>query len=424
MGWTDDEIDDFFREASGSQKVDYNDAYWKKMESLLDSEKTVKRRFFWWFFSAVIVILMLGTGYHFFNQNETTTGKEIVFAQTKEYDGSEKSILTEVHARGESITVLNENGVQKYSGKSDKKVKSDKISVIKPGETYILNNEKKAVVYNTDTPLIDSPGDKRQDIVDIYEKKGVKEYLNEHVSESDLLNTSDLSNVHEEENGKVTPETQSVLTYGSEEPLLRKKTGYYVAAGAGAGTAYVQNTNDLLVQWRVRAGIEYTIADQFRLGAGLGFRQQITDNLEIERSREYYSLGLIYINQTISYDRLQFLDLNVHAHYLFRKLAVGFELTPSYLISSRASMSQTQEENGQLVDGDVSVSPEKQFVRSDNFNLFGFDAGLSLQYEFKRKVYLELGAGARFNQLLKSSDFKGGYSKFPVRLELGVIKRF
>ena len=431
MGWTDDEIDKLAKNASANQKVEYNNAYWKEMEALLDAEKPAKKRFGWWFFGAMTVLIIIGTGLYY--RMDKTIKKDTVLAHD----------LTNVQTNEQANPLLQPEN-DSFTEEQNQIVNQQSLSM----NTKEISSEEHQILSVPSSAKTDLNSLKRRDVSTFVHEKSDD---SEKTVQNDQLNgkfelaafASDQNIIpdfeternfqedKQEENEQQTETSQSELLENevaknmAEDPTLQKRIGFYVAAGAGAGASYIKTSNELMIQWRVNMGVDYTIANNFRFGAGAGFRQQLVNNLTVERSREYYSFGLIDVNQSINYDRLQFVDLNVHAHYLFRKMAVGIEITPSYLVSVRANMKQTQiEYDNSFVDEVMTTKLEKQFVKSDNFNSFGLDAGISFHYQFKYKMSIQAVASTRLNKILTNNDFRGEQNRFPVKLELGLIKRF
>lgn len=437
MGWTDEEIDNLYKNASNQQSVGYSDAYWKEMEELLDAEKPARKRgFVWWYFGTALIVVAMGSSYYFVTTNgtdqqiktsvaqnnhlpvtisETEKNNPIsdsqVNAETSTVSGGPvmvQSVMRPVRTTKKSANSASEKTQAPVRKEHNPGVKEEILAINATGVSSVKGNRdaSELTVFNQEKPLLalESP---------------------EHNEK--IISSEDLTNEKQEQEQEITPLIEEVAVVNAvdvDELLLKKKIGFYVAADAGAGTSYLRQPTNLYIQWGVKAGVDYTIRNRFRLGGGLGFRQQMLNDLTVQWSREYYSLGLISVNQSVTYDQLQFVDLNIHAHYVFRKFAVGVDVSPSYLISARAKMDQTQEENGKPVDGSMTHTTEKQYVRSDNFNAFGLDAGVSFQYQFKHQMLLELGVGARINKLLMNTNFNGEHNKLPLRLELGFVKRF
>lgn len=437
MGWTDEEIDNLYKKASDQQTVGYNDAYWKEMEAILNAEKPARKRFAWWFFGSALLMVMIALSYYYTTTNGTmiSPAKTPRVAQTNNVSAGTLETTTG-EAQNVSGNPISENnpvvsGTFIPSGEQYQMKTTETIPMAVSGKTHAFVEKQYETTVREENTTNSTTG-----ILPATTNHHVNESAT-FVQEKQLMTGEPTGQIEEavssgnvaemkEENPEITPSVEETTTRAVDvdELLLKKKTGFYVAADAGAGTSYLRQPTNLYIQWGIKAGVDYTIRNHFRLGGGLGFRQQMLNDLTVSRSREYYSLGLISVNQSIAYDRLQFVDLNIHAHYVFRKFAVGLEISPSYLISARAKMSQTQEENGKVVEGSMTQTTEKQYVRSDNFNTFGLDAGLSFQYQFKHQMLLELGIGARVNKLLMNTNFNGEHNQLPLRLELGFVKRF
>lgn len=433
MGWTDDEIDDLARNASANQKVEYDNAYWKEMEALLDAEKPVKKRLGWWFFGAVIVLITIGTVLYYVIGQPVERNTVLAYDSITVVQKNEQTD-TSLHKKNNSYESERNNHVNKqFVPVNTEKIKTvehkrvPSSSLTKSGLTSLKSGNVTATVVfeDSDDREKTAKDDKPEDEFESAAFALVQDITSDFESGGSFQTDVQDANEQTTEMIQVALQENSTVKNMTEDPLLQKKTGFYMAAGAGAGTSYIKTSNELMVQWRVNMGVDYTIANSFRLGAGIGFRQQIVSNLTVERSREYYSFGLIDISQSINYDRLQFVDWNIHGHYLLGKMAVGIEITPSYLISVRAHMKQIQTEyDNSVVDEVITTKLEKQFVRSNNFNSFGLDAGISFQYQFKYRMSLQALATARLNKMLMNNDFRGEYNRFPVKLELGLIKRF
>lgn len=431
MGWTDDEIDKLAKNASADQKVEYNDAYWKEMEALLDAEKPAKKRFGWWFFGATILLIIIGTGLYY--MMDQTIKKDTVLAYDLTNVQTNEQVNTRLQQENDSFTSEGNQIVNQQSPSLDtKEISSEEYQTLLVASPIKKDlNSLKARDINTISFEKSDDSEKTVQNDRLNGNFELTAFSDDQNIIPDLETGRAFQEDKQEDNEQHTEASQlellenNVAKNMAEDPTLQKRIGFYVAAGAGAGASYIKTSNELMIQWRISMGVDYMIANSFRFGAGAGFRQQLVNNLTVERNREYYSFGLIDVNQSINYDRLQFIDLNVHAHYLFRKMAVGIEITPSYLVSVRANMKQTQiEYDNSFVDEVMTTKLEKQFVRSENFNAFGLDAGISFQYQFKYKMSIQAIAGTRLNRMLKNDDFRGEQNRFPLKLEVGLIKRF
>src|SRR5690606_40058411 len=101
-------------------------------------------------------------------------------------------------------------------------------------------------------------------------------------------------------------------------------------------------------------------------GGGLGYRFQVADDLVTRYNQTYYGMKAITIVQRSIYDQIQFVDVNLHFHYIIIKFAVGIQLTPTYLFAQR---SQQTIETVEKVDY-ARYEYNSEFVHSSIFNSF------------------------------------------------------
>lgn len=443
MGWTDDEIEHFFKKAANQQPVEYQDAYWKEMEALLDAKKPAKKRLGWWFFGGASVLFILGLGAYFIVHYNGINRKSMVAnlqsTHSKEQQLTDKSQVNRVNRNSEEdewqiveeqTAYLPLSTGEKHSVAIDKSKQRERnvtpeIKQYEASTTAQLMNQDTHTAKNQESTIdqqrlqkIGQPADAETLVANTFVSESTEE------PEISPLESTQIESIQPDNAAGDKGENTNPAAIGDEDLIMKRKSGFYAGVDAGAGTSYLRTSKNLIVQWGVKIGYDYTFAETFRVGAGVGYRQQIANDLEIRQQRAYYAMDIINVNQNIKYDRLQFVDLNVHAHYLFRKFSIGIEVTPSYLIGARAKMDQKQEKNGEVVEGTMTYSTDRKYVRSNSFHAFGLDAGLSFQYEFRRKMVIELGVNSRLNPLLKNPGFVGETNKVPLKIELGIIKRF
>ncbi len=352
MGWTDEEIDEIAREASHHAAPEYKQAYWSEMEALLDAKKTGRKGIFWWFLGTFSLVLAIGVAYYLVpskndiqqtiadNQQEL---KEEFETSAVEGSFENKEVKSLVLDQNKPINSTNDSFLK------EQKIKSTDSQNKKSTSTKINTQQRKNLANQ-----------ERQIPLSVLAKENFEQQNNieptgfgvsNRVTKSDAINENQRNDQNDQfiavndlemnRNFDFDNQEEIDLTpYATADFLPQRKYGFYVGLNAGAGTSYMKNSKDLLVQWGAKMGYEYTFFNKLRLGVGVGFRQQLLKDLVLERNRTYYSHGLVNINQSIRYDRLHFLDLNVHAHYLFRRLSVGIQFTPSYLIGARANLVQ------------------------------------------------------------------------------------
>lgn len=445
MGWTDEEIDEIAREASKQTAPEFKQEYWIEMEALLNAEKSNKKGGFWWFFGAPLVLALGGAIYFFATSNNDVAKNDVAQIVNEEIEGVEATNVNNT-ATSEIVSVetqkLRLTASQDIPANIQSSARTSISNASNDDSRHIMTERATQFIQITDhndgssandelsvdlAQFLNSNSENSVQQTNVEKAKQTEEPIDAELNnklqlEGDSNETVDQTNASEIVTFMDQSQNSDAQMF-SEDKLLKRKYGFYAGINAGAGTSYMQNSKDLLIQWGAKIGYEYTFFDKLRLGTGLGFRQQIMKDLVLERNRTYYSLGLINVSQSIEYDRLHFVDLNIHAHYTYKKLAVGIQFTPSYLIGARANLVQT-ENNMDKVETNELTSEETLFVQTNNLNPFGLDAGISLQYQFKYKMLLDLSISSRLNKFLMDKGFVGNGNAFPLRLEIGIIKRF
>lgn len=460
MKWTDDEIDQVFRRFASDQKVVYKDVYWSEMEAILDAGKSSKKRMGWWMFSGIVLLFFGLFSFYFLGVNIKNDGTNVkvnegvqtrldVVNTENAIPVSKKETLSplkfQLQVREYQASLFNDEGVSALLTLSSTEIALMNIHKV---DNFYLNAEGywnlKQGKFGSSQYLYENLLNTRMASNEV-EINHVKEYkvgsivippvrsmntekvssdkqsellTEEQIDEIDVkMKKSDLKQMHHSQEG--------IMVSTVSEPLLvDKRSGYYVGASFGAASSYLAQSKELATQWLIVMGYDYTFVKNVRLGIGVGFRQQIINDMEIKKQRDYYSLGLVSFNQAIKYDRFNFIDVNVHLHYIYKKFNFGVNVSPTFLIATRATIDQQFKENGASIHVPEAPSIEKKFVESDNFYKVGLNANLSVQYEFKRRFVLNLGVGSRFTPFINSNLFNSEPRNMPLNLELGLIKRF
>lgn len=455
MKWSDDEIDQVFKRVASEQKVEYKDAYWTEMQAMLDAEKPSKKPVGWWFFSGLMALLLVLGGFYYSSVNTKTKGEGATQARLDFVN--EENLSTSLTSKEEqplnfkSVDLDGSNSFVKVDNPASLLVSSPATLEIKRTQTASRNQDYsegvKGVKQNEDksTQVLSENFVKINDAFNGVEvthttiqndgRLNLPDYRSSHlvneieaiqnVAETDENGDFTTLNMKKSDLEEMTYFQNGLMVSNVEEPVLSdKRSGYYVGANFGAASPYLSQSKHLTTQWSVLMGYDYTFVKNVRLGIGVGFRQQMVQGMEIKNQRDYYSLGLVSYNQAIKYDRFNFIDVNVHFHYIFKQFSFGVFASPTFLIGSRATIDQNFKENGVSIEVPNVHSIDKKFVESDNFYKAGFNASLSVQYEFKKKIALNLGVGSRFTPFVSTKLFQSPERKMPLNVELGLIKRF
>lgn len=414
MGWTEDDIESLYKSAANQKSVEFKDAYWDEMEVLLNENKSTKKRFIWWWTTSALMVLVVGliAIYSFKKDNTIDSIETAELMQTNSNNEVKQSEVLFTNDKSESF---------------DDSHSFDKIENV----THNLTRTTNKVNDDFSASYIAKTSPTTQKTIDFQSELKNNGLIEENiiVDEISIITDGVLADTNKlmftESDNEKQQHQDSDKGMLKDEPININKWSMYVGLDAGASTPYTRSSDELNVNWGVKTGFDYKIYKNIIVGGGIGFRQQLVNDLVVSKSRAYYSFGVINYSQTISYDRLQFFDVNLHTHYQWNKMKFGVEFTPSYLISARAKMSQFESQDGKLSNmQETIVENQREYVQTNNLNAIGLDLGVSFQYEFKYKMSLEVGANTRLNKMLMSTDFVEVENRFPIKLEIGLIKRF
>jgi len=408
MAWTDDQIDELYRKATAHQKAPlFKEEYWDEIEAMLDKQTTKKRTIPQWYIGVICVITTaIVGGYYLYNHKETTNKsiEHTVQDDKKTYSNAKQINVTK--------TIAYQNTPQKGEMKTQQNVLTN---------TVVSYDKERVETVNEPTTFND------------FDKTLFVESNNIESSRESSELPLTISKIDKHKPATLPLKYLDLrINSQAKEPLFGGKLSCYSGIGFATHQSYKKHSPILNVQWNVKIGLNYAYTDRLRLGFGLGFRRERIhvgangQDLAIRQSRIHYSLGEIRQDQTIAYDRIQFLDLNIHAHYLFGNIRLGLQLTPSYTLGAKGYMSETginlYDKNG---THKYSYREEQlPYARTKNISSFGLNTGLTLQYEFDNKTILELSIHSRLNKMLMNNQFEDSNRTFPLRIEVGFIKHF
>ncbi len=438
MSWTDEELDALVREAANDKKIAYKDAYWQEMEAMLGSTP-VRKTLGWWWFSGVAFLGMIITA-AFVASNSTfeTPMQSTILASINEHS---RTVKNDQIIERESINVIeaaNESEISKVNSENFEQSNLEKSVTYKnPNGTNTgsqdLNSSKKAnkrSISNLDT----NSEIFKASIIGNSAEEGFEK---QPVVSEDLTDVN-MTNVPESKdapavtisslqlmNWNSTMESSFDRTQNNFPYLSRRRIGFYASLSGGIGQSYLASErNNTMREFGLQGGVEF-FTKKWSFGVGLGYRQQFVDNLTIQNRKQYYTYGLLKINQSLNYDQLLFADLNLSANYRLGRSELGINTSPSYLLGARLNYSENREE----IMGDKTVvstmpSEKNQFVSSTNFKSFGVNLGLSYNYLLKRNTWIGLNVNTRIAGNLLNNSFSGTQRTVPIMVDFGIKKRF
>jgi len=478
MNWTDDEIDKLVQDSANAQHVEYKDAYWAEMETMLD-QKPSKKGGIWWWMTACAVLIAGGLGAFAFMQS---TNDEVNLIAVKEYEdlgnskdlNDSKDLIDSKDSKDlmdskDSKDLIDSKDSKDLMDSKDSKDSKDLIdskdlmdSKDSKDSKVLIDSKAYGNSSNKNTSFLKTNGSSDGFVAMSSERtsiqkvttneadlKGAQQIVNQGIEQSSQNELNSLSLIGstggdanqeqittEKANSIVlgdlalfdwyTPSNNTFeLTQEEFKVFPRTRLGFYAAVHGGVGTSYlVTETNNDMYQLGVDAGIEY-FRGRWSFGAGLGLRQQYLRNLELIDRRSYYSFGIVNVSSKLNYDQLLFTDLRLNVSYSFGRSAIGIDVTPTFLLGARLSYNQvTTEVKGDHSNIIANESMEHKYVSSKNFNQFGFNTGVNYSYALPKNYLIQLGLTTRIGNPVLNSSFNGRSNKLPLMLELGIKKRF
>lgn len=438
MSWTDEELDALVREAANDKKIAYKDAYWKEMEAMLGSTPVRKTLGWWWFSGVAFLGTIITAAFVASNATIETPMQSTILASINQNTKTSKSnqladgesnIATEV---ANSLEISNVNSDNFEQSNPEKSVTYKNPNATNSGSQN-LNSSKKANKRSISNVDPNSEVFK----VSIAGNSAKQAFETQPVDSEDLSDVN-LANIPESKNAPTvtisslqlmnwnsTMESSFDRTQNDVPYLTRRRIGFYASLSGGIGQSYLASErNNTMREFGLQGGVEF-FTKKWSFGVGLGYRQQFVDNLTIQNRKQYYTYGLLKINQSLNYDQLLFADLNLSANYRLGRSELGINTSPSYLLGARLNYSENREE----IMGDKTVvstmpSEKNQFVSSTNFKSFGVNLGLSYNYLLKRNTWIGLNVNTRIGGNLLNNSFSGTQRTVPIMVDFGIKKRF
>jgi len=446
MSWTDEELDALVREAANEKQVAYKDAYWHEMEAMLGASPARKISGWWWFNGIAFLAITIGATFVASSSGSPESNNNKLALSSE---------LNEANLSNDLKNPMNVNSIVESIELNDdlKLNQNENIEIkAKSTKTKVINNEFKSTKLATLTNIAQAYKPSRsENVIEkstsfnelnngkriVFESEnndfmGVKNDLSQNSDESSGVNSvgnSAFQNIAVSElmlkNWHSNPTSFFDRTPSNIPYLANKRVGFYAGLYGGLGHSYATTeSKNALFQLGVSGGVEFFVR-KWSFGVGLGYRQQFVRNLEIRSHKQYYTFGLMNVNQNLEYDQLLFADLNLNVNYSFGRSEIGIQASPTYMLGVRLNYSENREE----IFGDKSIVtsvPEKnnQYVSSNNFETLSMNVGLNYSYAIQKNILLNLNLNTRVGGSLLKNSFAGNERKMPLMLEFGIKKRF
>ncbi len=390
MNWTEEDIDQLFKDSANQLNVPFQDSYWTEMEAMLPETKTKKG--LGWIFGGTIACLALISTFFFPESAVKSTNithriahienKNILKSHSNNIEVSVKTNLAEISRNNEGQT-----GNLKTKSNFNRFAKSIKTNASSSLDATIQNgnfsNSNQLTEVKVETPSVIE----KQEFLSM-QKLPLLSFPNQE----NFLATSNFKNTK----------------------LKRKSNSLYVQLGAGLGESFMQtSSNNWMPTFNIGAGYQYN-PQGFGFTAGLNLNASLSNNLEINRKSKVYNFGSTNYEQNFRYKQIYSLELPVSIDFRRNKQTFSIGIAPTYIVSSLMRYSQ-------LEDGNISED-EIYIGQKVGLGQFGLKPSISYQLEIASGWNVGIQLSTQIIQQVDNTQFIGASRSNPLNGQITVRK--
>jgi hypothetical protein len=387
MNWTEEDIDQLFRDSANQLNVPFQESYWTEMEALLPQTK--KKKGLGWIFGGTIVCLALISTFFFPEapakagnaSNETVNNQTKSLTQTNSVSAIEK--LQEKAVDALLITEKTAKNISRFKQTTKKLLVNTETSF-----TSIEDVNAGGEAVQTIQNQFESPSQREEQPSFSIDKLQMLALPKQSIS----LATSNFKNLN----------------------LKRKSNVLYVQLGAGLAESFMQTKED---NWmptiNIGAGYQYS-PEGFGFTAGLNLNTTLSNNLEINRKSKVYNFGSTNYEQNFKYKQIYTLELPVSIDFRKNKQTFSVGFAPTFIASSLMRFSQ-------LEDGNVSHD-EYYIGQKVGLNQFGFKPSVGYQLELAKGWNVGMQLSTQLIQQVDDSQFIGIVRNNPLSGQITIRK--
>lgn len=392
MSWTDDELDNVFREAAEQPVFEYQASYFQDIEKQLPIQKSRKIAWYWW----TATIFIIGFVSLFFTkvwtpelngknaQKKTVQSKDVAVA---EVNSSELNVkVSEVNAERQTeqesgFTANKANGVVPSN-----KLKSSNANTVEPIQAIQPN------------ALMNAIGELDQ----------VADVNKTNETTSDPVSTS-------ESEARLTFITLSELQFEQSDRLndpfrsfKMNKNSFYFGMNAGVEQAWstVENVPSPLYS---KVSIEFGYSRPIKslnFSAGIAFEATKLNDLRIKERTKIYGFGSSILENSYQFSSIYSVLVPIELSKSFGRHTIGFGAVGEVNLFAHASHEKS-------VDG-VRTMDANGLTNVDLFNRFGLSPKVSYSLALSEKLQIGLSLQTQLLQPLNSNRFIGQPTKLPI----------
>jgi hypothetical protein len=399
MNWTEDEIDDLFKNADNQQSFEYQSEYWKDIEKQLPIKKS-RKPFLWWFSANVFLTIFIGLF--------------IVELVQLPSEGLSNKIAKETNPlSSQKLVIKNSTAITgNYDNKLNLKripaqVKANNLSKLlsnKVVENGILN---KQLISNGSDQTTESNGLLSSEIA---------YYLGNEIIETpkSVNKNSDFQ--------QIILSTKPLELAGDKEQLLesdkffnrRNKLEYFIELNGGMQQGWSRSA-ELSINGTagISAGIVLPVK-QFKVKIGAGLKAINFDDLYIKEQARIYGFGSNLVEKKYEFGSMYSLTIPLDLSYSIGRHNLSLGVISSFNLL--ASFKKTE-----VVDGTNMVS-SKGITGVKLFNKISLEPSLGYSYSVNENVQIGMRLGMNLLQPVQSQRFSGSMVKAPINGQIFIVR--
>ena len=389
MSWTDDELDNVFREAAEQPVFEYQASYFQDIEKQLPIQKSRKIAWYWWtanifiigfvslFFTKVWTPELNGKN----TEKKSVQSKDLAVAHVNEAE--QKPNVSEVNA---------ERHIEAQKGLNPHK----QSGVVSPKKLRKTESNEDESILNIQPAASINVANKIDQVAEENETRFVP------------LNTV-------ESNATLTYLTLSELQFDQSNRMndpfrsfKMNRNSFYVGINAGVeqGWTSVENVPSPLYS---KVSLEFGYSRPIKslnFSAGIAFEATKLNDLRIKERTKIYGFGSSILENSYQFSSIYSVLVPIELSKSFGRHTIGFGAIGEVNLFAHASHEKS-------VDG-VRTMDANGLTNVDLFNRFGLSPKLSYSLALSENLQIGLSLQTQLFQPLNSNRFIGEPTKLPV----------
>ena len=399
MNWTEDEIDDLFREAANQQSFEYRPEYWKDIEAQLPIKKS-RKPFIWWFSANVFLTIFISL--------------LVVELVQLPFEDLSKNRINELRPLSSKKQLIKKSLAT--VGNHHNKLNSNRIKAI---EKYI-NPSKHLSAKVFESSLFHKQISSKSSNQKI-ENKGLLSNEKAVYLENEIIETL-LIGAQNSDFQQMILSTKPLELAGEKEQLLKsenhfnvgKKVGYFIEMNGGMQEGWTRSS-DLSINGSagISAGIVLPI-NQFKVKIGVGLKAMEFDNLYIKEEARIYGFGSNLVEKKYEFGSMYSLIVPLDLSYSIGRHNLSLGVISSFNLM--ASFKKTE-----VVDG-TNIVFSNGMTGVNLFNKIALEPSLGYSYSVNENVQIGVRAGMNVLQPVQSQRFSGSIVKMPINGQIFFVR--